>query len=443
MKKVLIITYYWAPSGGAGVQRWVKTAKYLREFGYEPVVYTPENPEYPSIDHSFERDIPENLEVIKTKIWEPYNIYRSLFGKKGETINAGFISENKKMGWKEWLAIRIRGNLLIPDPRRFWVRPSVKFLYKYLKNNNINAVITTGPPHSMHLIGLRLKNKIPDLQWIADFRDPWTDIDFYQDLHIAPIADFINHRLERKVVQNCDCLVTVSEGWAAGFTPLKPKRLEVISNGFDDEDIPKDKMTLDVQFSIAHIGTLNFARNPHILWKILSEICFENLQFANDLQIKLIGKIDFSTLEDIRNYNLRKNLKKIDYLPHIDAIIEQQKSQILLLLINRSANASGILTGKIYEYLASSRPILAIGPTDGGVAEIMEETRAGKIVAPNDEKAMKTVVLDFYEKYQNGKLRVENQNIHQYSRRFLAGKYAKLLDEIKETRLNELLLENT
>ena len=151
MKKVLIITYYWVPSGGAGVQRWVKFTKYLRDFGWEPIIYTPENPEYPSTDHSFEKDIPENTTVIKTPIWEPYKFYRSLTGKKGEPINAGFIQENTKQNWKDQLSIRIRGNFLIPDPRRFWISPSIKFLSRFIPVNKIDAVITTGPPHSMHM----------------------------------------------------------------------------------------------------------------------------------------------------------------------------------------------------------------------------------------------------------------------------------------------------
>lgn len=429
MKKVLIITYYWTPSGGAGVQRWVKTVKYLPQFGWQPVVYTPQNPEFPSIDHSFERDLPENLEVIKTKIWEPYNIYRNIFGKKGEPINAGFISENKKSGFKEQLSIWIRGNFLIPDPRRFWIKPSVKFLSNYLKINKIDAIITTGPPHSMHLIGLGLKKRFHSLKWIADFRDPWTDIDFYKDLHLTKIADKIHHNLEKKVAQTCDCLVTVSDGWAAGFASLKPKKLEVISNGFDSEDIPKTKTALDKKFSIAHIGTMNAARNPDVLFKTLQEICSQNADFQRDLEIKLVGKVDFSVMENIRNCNLENNLNKIDYMPHSEAIAAQQSSQILLLPVNNSPNAKGILTGKFYEYLASGRPILATGPTDGDMASVMAQTRAGKIVDFDDLETMKKTVLEFYNQFKNNKLQTFSENIAQYSRRNLTQKYAELLEK--------------
>jgi len=431
MKKVLVITYYWVPSGGAGVQRWVKTVKYLPQFGWQPVVYTPENPEFPSIDHSFERDLTENLEVIKTKIWEPYNIYRNIFGKKGEPINAGFITENKKSGWKERLSIWIRGNFLIPDPRRFWIRPSVKFLSNYLKINNIDTIITTGPPHSMHLIGLGLKKKFPNIKWIADFRDPWTDIFFYKDLHLMPLADFINHRLEKKVVQNCDCLVTVSKSCVESFLPLKPKRIELISNGFDEDDFCEKAVETDKKFSLTHTGNLDKSRNSSMLWRVISEICAENQNFKNDLQIKLAGKIDFSVLQEIENFNLNNNLINIGYLPHCEVIEEQKKSTVLLLLlIDNSSSNKGIVTGKFYEYLAAKRPILAIGPTDGDVAKILNETQAGKIIDFNDFENTKKIILDFYNQFKNNTLQINSENIAQYSRRNLTQKYAELLNNL-------------
>ena len=224
-KKVLIVTYYWPPSGGAGVQRWLKFVKYLRDFGWEPIVYTPENPEYPSEDYSLYKDIPEGVEVIKTPIWEPYNIYRNLFGKKGQKINAGFISETKKSGWKERLSIWIRGNFLIPDPRLFWVKPSIKYLKEYLEHNPVEAIVTTGPPHSMHMIGLGLKKLHPDVPWIADFRDPWTNIDFYKELNLTYLADKRHHQLEKQVIQSADCVVVVSNDMVDEFSRLPHQRI--------------------------------------------------------------------------------------------------------------------------------------------------------------------------------------------------------------------------
>ena len=430
MKKVLIITYYWIPSGGAGVQRWVKFSKYLRDFGWEPIIYTPENPEFPSIDTSFEKDIPADIQVIKTPIWEPYTIYRNLTGKKNQPINAGFISENKKQSWKDKLSIWIRGNFLIPDPRRFWIKPSVRFLTTYLNQNQIDAIITTGPPHTMHLIGLRLKKNFPTLPWIADFRDPWTNIDFYKDLNLSWVSDKIHHRLEKKVIQHADSVVVVSNGMKEEYELMKPKHIQVITNGYDESDVHKVAIELDVKFSISHIGTLNAARNPKIVWKALSDICAENADFKVDLQIQLVGKVDFSVMEDMKNRGLTGNLLKIDYLSHSEAITKQQSSQVLMLLINNSGNAKGILTGKFYEYLAAKRPILAVGPTDGDAANVLKETGAGKMVDFEDEKATKEAILDYYTRFKAGSLKIESTSVERFSRRSLTAELANLLNTL-------------
>jgi hypothetical protein len=430
MKKVLIVTYYWIPSGGAGVQRWVKFTKYLRDFGWEPIIYTPENPEYPSIDHSFEKDIPSDVLVLKTPIWEPYNIYRSLTGKKNETINAGFISENKKQSRKDKLSIWIRGNFLIPDPRRFWIKPSVQYLTEYIKNNPVDVLITTGPPHSMHLIGLGLKKNIPSIHWVADFRDPWTNIDFYKELNLTWMADKIHHRLEKKVIQSADQIVVVSTGMKQDYEKLNPKKITVISNGFDEEDDINSVVQLDAKFTISHIGTLNAARNPKTLWKVLSEICRENKEFSSDLQIQLIGKVDFSVLEDVRNSGLNNQLLKIDYLSHSDAIKKQRSSQVLLLLINDSDNAKGILTGKFFEYLAAKRPVLGVGPTDGDAAAVLQETGGGVMVGFYDEIATKKMILDYYARYKSKTLNVQSGSVERYSRKSLTGELAILLNNL-------------
>jgi glycosyltransferase involved in cell wall biosynthesis len=428
MKKLLIISYYWIPSGGAGVQRWVKFTKYLRDFGWEPIIYTPENPEFPSVDYSFEKDIPSDIQIIKTPIWEPYDFYRKLTGKKNERINAGFISENKKQGWKDKVSIWIRGNFLIPDPRRFWISPSIKFLTEYLQNNPVEAIITTGPPHSMHLIGLGLKKKIPKLPWIADFRDPWTNIDFYKQLNLSWISDIIHHRFEKKVIQRADSIIVVSEGMKEEYELINPTCIQVISNGFDEADVQIEEIRLDKKFTISHIGTLNSARNPKTVWKVLSEICEENPEFRSDLLIQLVGKVDFSVLELIEKFKLSGNLHKIDYLSHNEAIAKQQSSQVLLLLINNSENAKGILTGKFYEYLAARRPILAVGPTDGDAAGVLNETGGGKMVDFEDEKATKQIILEYYNRYKSGSLTVESKSVERFSRRSLTGELAKLIE---------------
>jgi len=430
MKKVLIITYYWIPSGGAGVQRWIKFTKYLRDFGWEPIIYTPENPEYPSEDYSFEKDIPDEIQIIKTHIWEPYNIYRNLFGKKGEKINAGFISENKKKSWKEKLSVWIRGNFLIPDPRRFWIKPSVKFLEKFIAKNQIDAIISSGPPHSMHLIGRKVKKAFPSIPWIADFRDPWTKIDFYRELHLTLPADKRHQYLEKKIIQSADCVIVVSQGMLEDYRQLNPKRIELLTNGFDEDDLPKNQVHWDKDFTLSHIGTLNEARNPFELWKVLSKICQSDEQFDKQLKIQLIGKTDYSVLEAIQNNGLDKHLEKIDYLSHNEAIAKQLSSQVLLLLINKTENAKGILTGKFFEYLAAQRPILAVGPTDGDIAKILDETKAGFIADFEDEETLQKIILDYYLQFQKSNLQLSNRSIEKYSRKNLTRRLVEILDEL-------------
>jgi len=430
MKKVLIITYYWIPSGGSGVQRWVKFAKYLRDFGWEPIIYTPSNPEFPSIDHSFEKDITNDITVLKTPIWEPYNFYRKLARRKDEPINAGFISENKKHGWKDKLSVWIRGNFLIPDPRKFWVRPSVNYLTNYLKSNPVDAIITTGPPHSMHLIGLGLKSSFPSLPWIADFRDPWTNVYYFKDLKISWFANSVHKRLEKKIIRNADCVLVVSRGMKAEFELLNPKKIEIITNGFDQDDIPEAKSTLDQKFSISHIGLLTERQNPHILWKVLSEICETNSEFKSDLRIQLIGKIDFSVLDSIQKSGLQEQLIKIPYLPHDEAIAKQQSSQVLLLLLLNQAGTKAILTGKLFEYLAAKRPVLAIGSTDGDASAVLKQTGSGFMVDFEDEVTTKQIVLDYYSRYKTNSLIVKSESVEQFSRRSLTGELANLLNSL-------------
>lgn len=430
MKKVLIITYYWPPSGGAGVQRWVKFTKYLREFGWEPVIYAPENPEYPSLDHSFEKDVPEGVQVIKRTIWEPYNIYRNLTGKRGEVIPAGFMTENKKAGWKERLSIAIRGNFLIPDPRRFWIGPSVKYLTKFLKENDINNIITTGPPHSMHMIGLGLKKAIPDLKWIADFRDPWTKIDFYQDLKLTFLADKIHHSMEKSVLRNADAVTVVTGGVLEDYALLNPKRIELIPNGYDAEDLPEVKPVPDKEFTISHIGSMNPARNPKTLWKALSVLADEIPEFRKDLRIQLIGKVDFQVNDSVAEAGLAENLVRVDYIPHKEAIYRQSSSQVLLLMINRSAASPTILPGKLFEYMASGRPILGIGPDKGNASDILRETESGYMVDFDDLDKMINVVRGYYLKYKIGNLATDTGAITKYSRKSLTGEMAALLNSL-------------
>ncbi len=431
MKKVLIITYYWPPSGGAGVQRWLKFVKYMRDFGWEPIVYTPENPEAPVIDNSLEKDIPDNLTVIKRKIWEPYTAYKKFIGqKKEQKINAGFLSENKKPGLSENVSVWIRGNFFIPDARKFWIKPSIKFLTKYLKNNPVDAIISTGPPHSMHMIAIGLKQRL-GIPWLADFRDPWTNIDFYEDLKLTGCADKKHHKLEKEVLKNADSVVLISRGMADDFNKIYQRNYEVITNGYDSDDISNgSKIEPDKKFSISYIGTMVKTRNPVSFWKAIKQLTDTNKEFADDLEIKLIGKLDYSVRQSIKEFQLQKYITKINYLPHNEVIKLQKQTQVLLLLINNTPNAKMILTGKFFEYMAAHRPILCIGPSDGDAVQILKETNSGLQSDFQDVKKIKENILNFYQLYKNQELSSDIKNIENYSRKWLTNRLVNVLNGI-------------
>lgn len=429
-RKVLIITYYWPPSGGAGVQRWLKFVKYLRNFGWEPVVYTPENPEYPAIDNSLLKDIPQGIEIVRTPIWEPYSFYKKLVGaKKTERINAGFLSEKKRPGLAERFSIWLRGNFFIPDARKFWIKPSIKFLVKYLKQHPVDAIVSTGPPHSMHMIAHGVKKRT-GLPWLADFRDPWTNIDFYHELMLSSWADRKHHKQEMSVLKKADEVVVISNSMKTDFLKLLKRDYSVITNGYDQDDIAGVDVKIDERFSVAHIGTMVKTRNPLLLWEVLSEEVLKDTDFANDLEIKLVGSVDYSVTESIEAAGLGNYVNKISYVPHNEVVKIQQQSQVLLLLINDTPNAKVILPGKFFEYMAARRPILCIGPRDGDAAEVILETNAGYVSEKDDKESIRKAINELYSRFRTGKNIVDSKGIARFSRESLTGRMAECLSVI-------------
>ena len=422
-KKVLIITYYWPPAGGSGVQRWLKFSKYLRGFDIEPVIYTIDNPSYPILDKSSESEIPKDLEILKQAIFEP-NSMLSFFGRNNKKESAGFLNPNPTFLGK--IVQYIRANYFIPDARKFWIQPSVNFLSNYLENNHIDAIITTGPPHSMHLIGLELKKKL-GIKWISDFRDPWTEIDYFQQLPLTKKATKKHQDLEQEVLRKSDMVVVVGETMKEKFLQ-HTKRIEVLTNGFDSNE---NSLTqeLDQKFSITHVGLMNSDRNPTILWKVLNEISNTNPGFKNDLRIKLIGKIDDAVIQDLKVFD-HNTIETIPYLDHKDVSKYQASSQVLLLSINEVPSAKGIITGKIFEYLQAKRPILAIGPEDGDAAMILKNTNAGTIIGFKNKTVLKATILNLYKDYKEGVLFVKSINIEQYHRKNITSQLAEVIKKV-------------
>ncbi|MCX7729393.1 MAG: glycosyl transferase family 1, partial [Bacteroidia bacterium] len=379
MKRILIITYYWPPSGGSGVQRWLKFVKYLTQKNYYCIIYTPENPEVPVIDESLLKDIPtQNFEVIKTKIIEPYSLYKIFTGKSSkEKITVSFLNEKKrKFSFAEKISQWIRGNCFIPDARMFWIKPSFNYLSHYIKQNSIDCIISTGPPHSMHLIALKLKEKFPRLKWIADFRDPWTNIDFLNELPLTNWSKKKHQQLEKKVVQAADAVISVSPTLTKELSALDnthPHKFFTITNGFDEDDFKNILQTpLSIpenQFTLTYAGLIPPNRNPELLWAAIKELSDEKT-LPGTFKLNIIGKVDAVVKESISQYQIGNFIQYTDYLPHAKVLEQEAQSSALLLLINNAPNSKGILTGKLFEYLALQKPILAIGPTDGDAAHI-------------------------------------------------------------------------
>jgi len=422
--KVLIITYYWPPAGGPGVQRWLKFVKYLPDHGIEPVVYIPENPTYPLLDGGLLAEVNPSVKIIKHKIIEPY-AWASAFSK-GNTkkISSGIIPNTKKQSVLQRLMLWVRGNVFIPDARVLWVKPSIAYLSGYIKENNIDTIITTGPPHSLHLIGLGLKKQL-GINWLADFRDPWTTIGYHKQLKLTASAAAKHKSLEKEVLTTADTILVTSPTTKREFEALTTKPIAIITNGYDVEKVAKQP--LDEKFTLAHIGSFLSERNPAILWESLSELISENEMFRSAFQLKLIGAVSREVLDSITQFGLNPYVNNLGYVSHNEAVVQQRKSQVLLLVEIDSEETKCIIPGKLFEYMVSERPILAIGPQGADYTDIIKQTNTGVSVNYFEKERLKQALSGYFAQYQQGKLKSHAVGLQQYSRKNLTGELADLL----------------
>lgn len=423
-KKLLIITYYWPPAGGPGVQRWLKFVKYLPEFDIQPIVYIPENPTYPIIDEGLQSEVSEKAIILKNKIFEPYG-FASFFGKnKTKKISSGIIPNQKKQSFLEKTLLWVRGNLFIPDARFLWVQPSVKYLTNYIKENNIDTIVTSGPPHSLHLIGMQLKTAL-NVTWFADFRDPWTTIGYHKALKLSSYAQKKHKTLEKEVLNTADTIIVTSKTTKTEFQALTNKPIEVITNGYDVEEITKQP--LDEKFTLAHIGSFLSERNPILLWQSLQELILEHETFKNDFQLKLIGATSQEVLDTINDFQLNDYVLNLGYVSHQEAVEHQRKSQVLLLIEINSPDTKSIIPGKVFEYIVSERPIIALGPEGSDFAEIITSTNTGVFFTYNEKEKLKALLLTYYKLYQENNLQVHAVGLQQYSRKSLTAQLVKII----------------
>ena len=356
----------------------------MRNYGWEPIVYTVDQKHDKNGDQSVMKDVPEGIEVLKCPIIEPFQIFQNImaFGKS-KKVQPGFVNAKKGGGKFRKLMFWIRGNFFIPDARKFWINPSVRYLNKYLKENPVDLLVSTGPPHTTHVIAQRVK-RATGVKWLADFRDPWTNIDFYKELQLSEWADEKHHRMEKEVLTQADKVTTVSWNWGKELEEIGGKPVTVITNGFDDDDFESGgEVTTD--FLILHAGSMNKDRNPYILWRALGRMCKDNAKFAAKLKIELIGAVDYMVIKEINENGLKDYVTLIDRLNHDEVIAKQCSCAVLLLALNDTPNISGVVPGKLFEYLRANRPILTIGDKSGDSAKIITKTNHGVTVGFTDE----------------------------------------------------------
>lgn len=437
MKRVLVITYYWPPAGGSGVQRWVKFSKYLPSLGWQPVIYTPENPEMQSEDATLGSEIPTEVEVVKRPITEIYSIYRRLTGKSASVSQVNMVNSAKK-SLSQRFVMWLRGRFFVPDPRVSWVRPSVKFLKKYLKEHPVDVIVSTGPPHSMHLIALKL-SKATGLPWLADFRDPWTKIFYFKHLRLSERTERRHKALEQKVLDGAERVVAVSPLVQKEFEAMTKTPVELITNGFDPDDYPKSAAGAeDGFFNICHTGQFAADGNPTRLWEVLAEKASEDNVFASKLRIRLSGKTDEDIFRSIKEAGLGRNLLNLGYVSHDVAVREQSEASILILPLRKEPEYKATLPGKLFEYLGAKKPVLGIGQNDGAMAGVLKSAQAGLTAEWEDKSSMRNFIDKAWEAFLSGNCRLGSgglfagANVDKYSRLETAKAMAALLEKLSK-----------
>lgn len=428
MVNVFLISYYWPPASGAGVHRWLKMSKYFFDQGIKLTVFTVESDNLIDPDHNSLSEVHPSINVHKIPIWEPFNLYFKFTGKKKKKVKPGFLSEDKNLNWKLKLSLWIRANFFIPDAKMFWILPARKYIKNHLSINKADCIISTGPPHSLHLIAKPIAKKFK-IKWIADFRDPWTEIDYIDKLPLTRVSKRIHEKLERSILQIADEVVTVSWIWAKRLNELSlvNKNIHVITNGFDHQDFDQNKANYipSNTISIVQTGSMYEDRNVPEFWKALSEIRVENKTLFDKIQVLLYGSIDSSVIKEVEKYNLESKVSVYTDLPHSEIIKIQQTADILLLPINRSSKVRGIIPMKLYEYLGAGRPVLAIGDPLGDAFKVLNRVGSPFNIEFGDSDAIKKAIHDL--EFHLLDHEIDEQKILQFKRQYLAKQFSRLI----------------
>lgn len=431
-RRVLVLTYYFPPSGGPGVQRVLKFVKYFPTFDWTPTVVTVREGAYPERDASLERDVPSDVAIERTSSWDPYTLYARFTGRSDEDAVVQGSVEGRKADWKERLARWIRANVFLPDARVGWVPFAVWRGRQLLSRESFDAILTTGPPHSVHLAGATLQ-WLTGTPWIADFRDPWTDINYYHELPHTDWAARLDAGLERMVTRRARAVTTVSPTWREALQEKSGRTdadaFTVVQNGFDEEDIPPPSSVSDDEFDVTHVGSLYASRNPDAFWRAIHRLREKGR--VPRLRIRLVGSVDPNVWRSLQAYDLISDTDHVPYVPHREAVTYMGQAGLLLLSIEAFSQAEGMMTGKIYEYLASGRPVVGVGPPEGDAARLLEKVGGGTMFGREDVSGLSTFIEAHYRAWDEGSpvQGAPSDALSPYRRRVQTERMAHVLEE--------------
>jgi hypothetical protein len=429
LKKVLFIVYHFPPAAGAATQRILKFLKYLPKFGWEGSVLTVDEVDYPDLDQSLADKIPAETKIYRTKFWTPFGIYRKLTRRKPkEKIPVAFIKDGHK-SIAERISVFLRLNLFLPDAKVGWIPYAVKEGVKLIRDHKIDAIISSGPPHTCHLIARNIKRKTR-AKWIADFRDPWTDIDYYSGMKRIKLAEWCDSRMEKSVLKEADSIISASEGY---LNILKSKcvenQYEVITNGFDPDDFIDVQKIQTEKFVITYTGNMPVTRNPEMLWQALDELIAENCQFKEKFEFWFAGVMDDEIRFAIQSRPFFNNFKDFGYVSHSKAIELVFNSHVLIMIVNKVKTSAEILPGKIFEYIAAGNQIMVIGPEEGEAVKLIKQVRQGEALDYTKKDEMKNYITERYKDWKDGKIeKYYSEESNKFTREKITEKLSQILD---------------
>lgn len=428
MKKILFVVYNFPPAAGAATQRVLKFLKYLNLFGHKTYVLTVDNVDYPDLDFTLMEKVPSETKVIRTKYWTPFGIYRKITGRKSnEKIPVAFIKDNHK-SLAERVSVFLRLNVFLPDAKIGWLPYAVEAGKKLINDEKIDLVISSGPPHTTHLIAKSLKRKT-NVKWIADFRDPWTDIDYYSGMKRTKLAEWIDAKLERSVLKSADFVIAASEGY---LNIIKSKGVEnnyeVITNGFDPDDFKNIELKQLNKFTITYTGNMPSTRNPENLWNAIEELVNENQTFAQNFEFHFAGVMDDEIRPKIKQMKFYSHFVDHGYLSHDKVLDLTFNSHLLIMIVNRVATSKEILPGKMFEYIASGNFIMVIGPENGVSAKLVQYVNQGEAIDYGNKHRMKQLIFELFEKWRHNKLqKFDSPSKNEFTREMITRKLEQII----------------